>query len=135
MPNRDHTGPCGGGPKTGRGLGLCSGNASQAEPRETSGGMGRGRCNGRSSGRGKGRGHGPGNCRGRGLGRGNGWGSANWFSGDRTDLQVKAPFQSGDVQLRAIESETDRRDLTHQAEWLRDQLQQIEERLSASKQK
>ncbi|WP_201328163.1 DUF5320 domain-containing protein [Thermotomaculum hydrothermale] len=70
MPYGDRTGPLGQGPKTGRGLGYCSGNdrpgADTDAPRR---GMGRGTGFGRGGGRGMGRGMGRGF--GRGMGRGN----------------------------------------------------------------
>ncbi len=56
MPNQDRTGPEGQGARTGRGLGLCSGNATPNVPRGRGLGMGRGR--GQGAGRGLGRGRG-----------------------------------------------------------------------------
>ncbi|MEA3429973.1 MAG: DUF5320 domain-containing protein [Nanoarchaeota archaeon] len=66
MPNGDKTGPQGEGPKTGRGLGLCSGS-NEPGWKSTEPKLGR---NQNSSGRGQGRGFGRG--QGRGFGRGAG---------------------------------------------------------------
>ena len=60
MPNQDRTGPQGQGSRTGRRLGLCSGNQEQSAP------LGRG-MGGQGLGRG---GAGRGRGRGRGMGRG-----------------------------------------------------------------
>ncbi len=75
MPYGDHTGPLGQGPKTGRGLGYCSGNDRPGAEVNTGRGFGRGM--GRGFGRGLGRGKGAGRGFGRGLGRnmGNGFGN------------------------------------------------------------
>jgi hypothetical protein len=62
MPLGDRTGPLGQGPRTGRGLGFCSGYDSPGYTKGFGGGMGRGFGFGRGMGRGIGR--------GRGFGRG-----------------------------------------------------------------
>ena len=54
MPRFDRTGPCGNGPRTGRGLGDCQEGNLNEEPRSV--GRGNGRGNGRGMGRGMGRG-------------------------------------------------------------------------------
>ena len=66
MPYGDHTGPLGEGPKTGRGLGYCSGNDRPGAEVDTGRGFRRGFGRGRGMGRGMGRGKGF----GKGLGRG-----------------------------------------------------------------
>ena len=64
MPNGDRTGPEGKGPKTGRGLGRCSGSEQAGresdQPRQ---GMGRGLRDGKGSRRGMGNGQGMGRRR------------------------------------------------------------------------
>lgn len=79
MPFGDRTGPLGLGPRTGRGLGYCSGYPypgymNPAYPRL---GLGLGRGYGRGLGFGFGRGYG----RGAGFGRGQGWRWAGYFPG------------------------------------------------------
>ena len=69
MPNRDGTGPAGGGPRSGRGAGNCTGQG------------GTGRLGGRGLGRGG---------RGRGLGRGLGFASnqdRSWIENLQSTLQ------------------------------------------------
>jgi len=74
MPWGDRTGPLGLGPRTGRGLGYCSGYAypGYMNPIYPFAGCGRGRSWG---------GRGPGLGFGFGFGRGRGWGRAGFFSG------------------------------------------------------
>lgn len=97
MPNQDHTGPAGRGPRTGRDRGLCRGNnttpavdlanstesgnnSSQDVERGQEAISGRGRGNGwgwgwgGGRGKGNGGGRGRGRCNGGGQGRGNGLG-------------------------------------------------------------
>ncbi len=74
MPGGDRTGPMGEGPRTGRGLGYCSG---ADQPGYATPGPGLGRGWGRGWGRGRGWGLGRGG--GWGLGRGGGWGRGAWF--------------------------------------------------------
>ncbi len=71
MPYGDHTGPLGKGPKTGRGLGYCSGNDRPGAEVNAERGFGRGlgRGMGRGLGKGMGRGFGRGKGSGRGIGR------------------------------------------------------------------
>ncbi|MFO7657227.1 MAG: DUF5320 domain-containing protein [Bacteroidales bacterium] len=70
MPSGDRTGPMGQGSRTGRALGLCTGNDSPGYTKEFGGGMGRGLGNGRRAGMGRGQGMG----KGRGMGRGRSFG-------------------------------------------------------------
>jgi hypothetical protein len=70
MPNRDQSGPLGGGPRTGRGMGLCGGNAVANDPNTPEAAIASGRGNG--WGRGCGNGRGQGRCNGWGRGSGNG---------------------------------------------------------------
>ncbi len=70
MPGGDRTGPLGRGPRTGRGLGYCSGSDRPGFMSRTFGRLGLGFRRGRGGGRGRaGRGAG----RGAGAGRGRGW--------------------------------------------------------------
>jgi Family of unknown function (DUF5320) len=118
MPNRNQTGPLGGGPRTGRRLGICGGNAEQAETRGAGSGMGRGRCNGG------------------GHGRGHGWGGrgfARWLSNMGANMQAVSLKHPKDAGLITVDSDADHRDLKRQADWLRDQLHQVEERLNGTK--
>lgn len=66
MPGRNQTGPAGQGPMTGRGMGVCGGNAGNGQNAGTDGTVGNGAGRGFSGGFGRGRGNGAG--RGRGFG-------------------------------------------------------------------
>ena len=83
MPGGDRTGPMGGGPRTGRALGYCSGYDAPGFTHPAPGqGLGRGGGFGRGLGAGRGGGRGPGTGWGRGWGRGMGWGSGwGWGRG------------------------------------------------------
>ena len=105
MPGGDRTGPFGAGPKTGRGLGYCSGNNA---PGWTYGrGMGLGRGLGRGWGRGFGRGF---------WGRGRCW----WYP-------YPYPYGGAPVQ---VDEQTEKNTLQSEAEFLKSRLQEIEKRLS-----
>lgn len=87
MPFRDGTGPAGGGPRTGRGAGNCSGQG------------GAGRFGGRSFGFGRG-------GRGRGFGRGLGFApeqERSWLENQARSLQ--ATLQSITERLNALKKE------------------------------
>lgn len=71
MPRHDGTGPSGKGPKTGKGLGRCTG----AKETDRGVGLGRGLGAGKGQGVGKGRGMGKGLGTGRGMGAGLGRGN------------------------------------------------------------
>ena len=109
MPGRDRTGPMGQGTMTGRGAGLCAGQASTGRSGGFGGrGFGRGRGGGGGGGRGGGgRGYGQGG----GFGRGRGW---RGFFG----------LQDGGDDTARLETEADK---------LRAQVEQLERRLAELK--
>ena len=82
MPYGDHKGPLGQGPKTGRGLGYCSGNDRPGAEVDTARGLGRGLGKGMGRGRGAGRGMGRGFGRGKGFGRGMGGNFGRGFNNE-----------------------------------------------------
>jgi len=109
MPFGDRTGPRGEGPRTGRGLGHCSGFESPGYVRGTPGG-------GRGFGRGQGRGFGP----GRGFGRGYGFAArrpAGYWGPHTPGIRTKE---------EAVESEK---------EYLANEIDAMEEELEAMKEK
>ncbi|GAB6886617.1 hypothetical protein JCM13304A_01150 [Desulfothermus okinawensis JCM 13304] len=107
MPGGDRTGPLGAGPRTGRGLGYCSGSSHP----------------GWVYGRGYGRGMGFG--RGRRCGRGF-WGRGRWcFYGAYVPTPYNVPY----------DEETEKRTLEAEANYLRNTLKEIEERLNQLAQK
>lgn len=102
MPGGDRTGPFGAGPKTGRGLGFCSGNTA---PGWTySRGMGLGGGLGRGFGRG---------------GRGCFWGRGRWFW----------PYYHPYVPQQ-MDEKWEKNALESEAEYLKNRLREIEKRLS-----
>jgi uncharacterized protein DUF5320 len=118
MPRGDRTGPWGGGPRTGRGLGYCTGNDRpgymQAGPGLGLGG-GMGLRRGWGGGRGWGRGFG-------GYGRarygfwGRGYGAGPWATG--WGAPMPAPVPEEEVS-----------DLKAQATWLQEQMDMIQARM------
>lgn len=117
MPAGDRTGPEGQGARTGRGAGYCSGFEAPGYVNDNPGrgfGMGWGA---RRGGWGRGRGSG---MRGRGWGRGPGYGyGPRGFSG------YHAP-----VAVPQADPAFERHELKQQAEWLKNQLDAVEARLS-----
>lgn len=105
MPSGDRTGPMGQGSRTGRALGLCSGNDTPGYAKGFGGGMGRG------SGFGRGRGM------GMGYGRSRNSGSA--FAGDFQGFSRTQPISKHD-EIKLLKS---------QAETLKRSQQNIEMRL------
>jgi len=104
MPSGDRTGPMGMGPMTGRGAGFCAGFSVPGYANPVGG------C-GYGMGWGRGRGMG----RGRGFGRGFGWARAGYgFSG---------PVAS------TVTAQQEAEDLKQQAEFLRNSLSQLNERI------
>jgi hypothetical protein len=108
MPRGDRTGPMGQGPKTGRGLGYCSGSGAPgyAAP-------------------GPGRGFGMGSGRGRGMGGGHGWRNMYYATGQpgwMRSVPYAAPYQAPDP-------EWEKQALKNQADALQNQLEQIRKRL------
>lgn len=110
MPRGDRSGPNGFGPKTGRGLGFCSGYPNPGYL--TDDGMGWGR------GYGGGRGYG----RGRGFGRG-------W--------NAYPPVNYGPIYPTPVsyDEETYTKNLENQVKYLEDSLKEVKERLEAQKAK
>ncbi len=103
MPWGDRTGPFGAGPRTGRGLGYCSGNTV---PGYMVGGAGFG------LGRGRGRGF------GRGLGRGGGRGFWGWY-----DPYYTVPTPTKADEKKFLEDQIE--GLTRAVENLKDRLEEL----------
>jgi len=117
MPAGDRTGPWGLGPRTGRGLGYCSGYSAPGFSYPGPGlGFGRGFGFGRGSGRGLGRGFGI------GRGRGSWWPGFGGFRGYPYYPMTPHAFQPG------IEEESTW--LADQAKSLEQQLLQVQKRLA-----
>lgn len=97
MPAGDHTGPLGAGPRTGRGMGYCSGYARQGAVNPAPGlGLGRGFGGGLGPGRAYGRGMGMG--MGRGFRCAGAWGFNPYPSVDEeTALAQEAGFLEADL--------------------------------------
>jgi hypothetical protein len=122
MPAGDRTGPLGGGPRTGRGFGYCSGYSA---PGYMSPGPGMG------LGRGFGRGLGPGRGYGRGMGMGRGrrfrhpgaWG----FWGYPSPPVAPYGYPAGAGAVPPVDEEAA---LADEAKFLEDELARIRERLA-----
>ncbi len=106
MPGGDRTGPMGLGPRTGRGLGFCSGRNAPGWTYGPGRGMGRGFRGG------FGRGF------GRGWGRGRGWWGCWW----------PAPYYG--ATPAPADPATEKEVLKNEAEFLRSRLEEIEKRLA-----
>lgn len=106
MPGGDRTGPMGQGPLSGRGLGACGGYQSPGYFRPR---LGRGFR------RGMGRGFG----RGFGRGQGYGWGYMPQVYGPPADPYYTQPFSQ----------EEEHQALSQEADYLKEQIKQIESRL------
>jgi len=89
MPWGDRTGPWGFGPRTGRGLGFCSGYSAPGYSNPFSPGGGRWVMMGRGGGRGRGLG------RGRGMGFGRGWAYCNPYGYPISPAPVISTFAPG----------------------------------------
>ena len=116
MPGGDRTGPTGGGPRTGRGAGFCTGNevAGYANPamRGRGGGMGRGRA------------FGPGVPVGRGLGRRfAGRGAGMGIGAGYGRQEYVAENERGSADIDALRREQDR---------LENELARLRQRLEAA---
>ena len=98
MPGGDRTGSMGQGPRTGRGLGYCSGFDLPGFTRGTGNGMGRGFGSGRGMRYGRGMGG------GRGLGRGRGIGAFN--AGPVPDYPWMQPMSKED-EIEHLKSQAD----------------------------
>lgn len=95
MPNGDKTGPIGEGPKTGRGLGFCTGS-NQPGWKSTEPRAGRGNRCGRGFGQGFGRGQ------RRGFGFGAGRGRFVEFSADEKRKILEAEKQQIELELKEL---------------------------------
>ncbi len=114
MPRGDRNGPNGYGPRTGRGLGFCSGYPTPGYLTDDGMGWGRGYGGGRGGGRGYGR--------GRGLGRGwNMYPPVNY-----------APVYPTPV---SYDEEAYTKNLENQVKYLEDSLKAVKEQLEAQKAK
>ncbi|MBL7107083.1 MAG: DUF5320 domain-containing protein [Phycisphaerae bacterium] len=100
MPGGDRTGPAGMGPMTGRGVGFCAGYTAPGYANPVGG-----------------RGYGMGFGRGRGMGRGFGW------SGATGPYPANVSFEPTVTAAQEVEG------LKQQAEFLRNSLSQINERI------
>jgi len=118
MPGGDRTGPGGLGPMTGRGAGQCAGNTA---PGFANRGQGLGR---RGGGQGMGRGAGLG--RGPGMGGGRGWRNMFHLSG----LPGWMRFGQGGTPAQPGPVVDERLNLEQQAEALKAQLEQVNQRMS-----
>lgn len=115
MPRGDRTGPMGYGPRTGRGMGYCSGYDAPGYMHPGPGmGWGRGGFYGGRWGRGFGPGW------GRGYGPGRGWGWWGWGAG---------PYGPPYAPDEAAASEQELSELKAEAEALQDQLRAIQARI------
>lgn len=117
MPNRNHTGPQGAGPGTGRGMGTCG--RTVLPPEDLT--QGEASNNGRGMGRGRRRRHGQGNGR---CGRPHAL--------DQTPQNEHAQLSCAKLPPATPEGSIDetRDELERQVRWLREQLDVLEERLS-----
>ena len=114
MPRGDRTGPNGYGPRTGRGLGYCSGYSTPGYITDSGMGLGRGYGYGRGGGRGYGR--------GRGVGFGwNTYPPVNYAP----NYPAPAPY----------DEEAYTKNLENQVKYLEDNLKAIKEQLEAQKAK
>lgn len=110
MPAGDGTGPQGTGPRSGRGAGFCSG---YDQPGFTSAGGGW-----RAAGRGFGR--------AAGWGAGRGWRAAGWGRG----VSGRGSWFPPQTAAYTPDPDAETQTLEQQANWLKTQLQSIENRLS-----
>jgi len=105
MPGGDRTGPMGAGPRTGRGLGYCSGNSQPGWV------------------------YGPG--RGMGFGRGRGWGRGFWGRGRWCWY---GPYYPAPYSV-PYDEETEKKTLEAEANFLKNRLKELEQRLAELTQK
>ena len=120
MPGFDGTGPWGGGPITGGGRGFCSTRSAVR-----GGGQGFGRGMGRGFGRGQGRGFGP--------GRGFGWRA--WGPPAYYDAPYGAPASAGNPYAPPMNRDQEIDFLQNQAQAIKEELEDIEARISNIQQK
>ena len=105
MPGGDRTGPLGAGPRTGRGLGYCSGNPYPGWV------------------------YGPG--RGWGFGRGRGWGRGFWGRGR---WWWYGPYYPAPYSV-PYDEKTEKQALEAEANFLKNRLKELEQRLAELSQK
>ncbi|MBN2480465.1 MAG: DUF5320 domain-containing protein [Bacteroidales bacterium] len=117
MPQGDRTGPMGQGPRTGRGLGFCSGYDTPGYTKGPGIGMSQGFGFGRGFGGGFGRGF------GRGMGRGRGYGWGRHFGWSSAGYYQTTPW------MQTISKDDEIKMLKSQAEDLKRSQEEIEKRI------
>lgn len=115
MPSGDRTGPLGSGPMTGRGLGICAGYGVPGYANNFIG---------------FGRGRGGGFGRGLGMGGGRGWRHQYYATGLPGWARGCAPAYPPSAGYPDVTAEAELANLQKQAQYLKDTLREIEERLS-----
>jgi len=114
MPRGDRTGPNGFGPRTGRGLGYCSGYSTPGYITDNGMGLGRGYGGGRGGGRGY----------GRGQGYGRGW-----------NAYPPVNYAPNYIAPGPYDEEAYTKNLENQVKYLEDSLNAVKEQLESQKAK